>query len=114
MVAGPALDRARGDAHVLRVALLPCGRAPQRRLNLAPPPPPWSTSYRGSRMRAGFPRLSGGRSRLGVAMAVRESVSPNGAGTRRAWFVAACLVVLFVAALFLRAYWNLDAANPAD
>lgn len=47
-------------------------------------------------------------------MAVRQSVSPNGAGNDRSWFVAACLVVLFVAALFLRAYWNLDAANPSE
>lgn len=47
-------------------------------------------------------------------MAVRESVKSNGAGNGRAWFVAACLLVLFVAALFLRAYWNLDAAHPAE
>lgn len=47
-------------------------------------------------------------------MAVRESVKSSGAGNGRAWFVAACLVVLFLAALFLRAYWNLDAANPAE
>ena len=29
---------------------------------------------------------------------------------RRAWLVAVALLVLFVAALFLRTYWNADAA----
>ncbi|HET6404788.1 MAG TPA: STT3 domain-containing protein [Candidatus Thermoplasmatota archaeon] len=47
-------------------------------------------------------------------MAIRETASHNGRASRRAWFVAACLAVLFVAALFLRAYWNLEAANPAE
>ena len=47
-------------------------------------------------------------------MAYRGSVKSNEAGDKRAWFVAACLVVLFLAALFLRAYWNLDAANPSE
>ncbi|HVM45995.1 MAG TPA: STT3 domain-containing protein, partial [Candidatus Thermoplasmatota archaeon] len=47
-------------------------------------------------------------------MAVRQSASRNGGASRRAWFVSACLVVLFVSALFLRAYWNLDAAHPAE
>ena len=47
-------------------------------------------------------------------MAVHGSASHNGGASRRAWFVVACLVVLFVAALFLRAYWNLDAAHPAE
>lgn len=46
-------------------------------------------------------------------MAVRQTATSNG-GNGRAWFVAACLVVLFIAALFLRAYWNLDAANPEE
>lgn len=46
-------------------------------------------------------------------MAVRQTATSNG-GNGRAWFVAACLVVLFIAALFLRAYWNLDAAAPTE
>ena len=42
-------------------------------------------------------------------MAVRNE-SP-GAATSRAWLVALALVALFAIALFLRAYWNLDAAT---
>ncbi|HWH08062.1 MAG TPA: carboxypeptidase regulatory-like domain-containing protein [Candidatus Thermoplasmatota archaeon] len=42
-------------------------------------------------------------------MAVRNE-SP-GASTSRAWLVALALVALFAIALFLRAYWNLDAAT---
>lgn len=42
-------------------------------------------------------------------MAVRTSTSPVN-GDRRAWIVALSLLVLFAAALFLRAYWNVDAA----
>lgn len=46
-------------------------------------------------------------------MAVRTAES-SARDARRAWFVAASLVVLFVVALFLRAYWNLDAAHPEE
>src|SRR5688572_22028226 len=46
-------------------------------------------------------------------MAVRESATTNG-NKSRLWFVVVSLFVLFVAALFLRAYWNLDAAHPAE
>ncbi|MFA5861224.1 MAG: glycosyltransferase family 39 protein [Candidatus Thermoplasmatota archaeon] len=42
-------------------------------------------------------------------MAVRTSTSTEN-GDRRAWIVALSLLVLFAAALFLRAYWNMDAA----
>lgn len=46
-------------------------------------------------------------------MAIRHA-EPNASNPRRAWIVATSLVVLFVVALFLRAYWNLDAANPSE
>ena len=44
-------------------------------------------------------------------MAPRQIATSPGARQRRAWLVAASLVVLFAAALFLRAYWNMDAAH---
>src|SRR5438067_13323048 len=44
-------------------------------------------------------------------MAMRNNSST---GDRRAWIVALSLLVLFGAALFLRTYWNVDAAIQTD
>ena len=47
-------------------------------------------------------------------MAVRPATKTEAATRKRTWVLAVTLLALFVAALFLRAYWNLDAAHPAE
>ena len=47
-------------------------------------------------------------------MAVRPATTTPAGSSKRTWVIALTLLALFVAALFLRAYWNLDAAREAD
>ena len=48
-------------------------------------------------------------------MAVRAApTNDTGTTTRRTWLTAVALLALFVAALFLRAYWNMDAARDDE